>query len=134
MYEATVSNVTGAESPGKVRRAILWVAQAALAAFFLMAAWPKLAGDAAMLAVFEKIGIGQWFRVLTGALEVAGAVALVIPGLIGLGALLLAAIMVGAIVTHLVIGGSFVPAAALLLVTAWIAWERRSEIARRLGK
>lgn len=134
MYEATVSNATGAASPGKARRAILWVVQAALAAFFLMAAWPKLAGDQTMVAVFERIEIGQWFRVLTGALEIAGAVALVIPGLSGLGALLLAAIMVGAIVTHLVIGGSFVAAAVLLLATAWIAWERRSEIARLLGR
>lgn len=64
------------------------------------------AGSAMLLAIppmvelFERIGIGQWFRVLTGALELLGALLLVIPATGFLGALLLLALMLGGIVTH----------------------------------
>jgi uncharacterized membrane protein len=33
-----------------------------------------------MVGLFDAIGIGQWFRYLTGGLEVLGAVALLVPG------------------------------------------------------
>lgn len=32
----------------------------------------KLAGAPAMVGLFDTIGIGQWFRYLTGSLEVSG--------------------------------------------------------------
>jgi putative oxidoreductase len=79
-----------------------------------------------MLEIFEHIGLGQWFRILTGLVEVSAAIALLIPVIAGLGGLLLAITMCFAIFTHLfVIGGSPVPAIALLLITASIAWLHR---------
>ena len=62
-----------------------------------------------------------------GALEVAGAVGLLVPRLSGLAALGLAALMVGATVTNLFIIGErpWLPV-GLLLVSAVIAWGRRS--------
>jgi DoxX-like family len=62
--------------------------------------------------MFEKIGLGQWFRYVTGSLEVIGAVLLLAPRTAAIGGWLLAAVMIGAIGTHLfIIGGSPVPAA-----------------------
>lgn len=79
-----------------------------------------------MVATFEMIGIGQWFRYLTGLLEVAGAVALFMPRSAFYGAALLAMVMTGAVATHLVIlGGSAMPAFILLLLTVTIAYLRR---------
>ncbi len=79
-----------------------------------------------MVAVFEKIGIGQWFRYLTGLLEVVGAIALVIPGYAFYGASLLATVMVGALIAHLtILGGSPAAPIVLLLITGTVAYLRR---------
>ena len=45
--------------------------------------------------------LGQWFRTVTGLVEVTGAIALLIPVTAGLGRLLLAVTMCFAIFTHL---------------------------------
>ncbi|SOQ10222.1 MULTISPECIES: DoxX family protein [Pseudomonas syringae group] len=96
---------------------------------FLAAGGAKLAGVPMMVEIFDHIGLGQWFRTVTGLIEIVAAVALFIPVTIGLGGLLLAVTMCVAIFTHLfVIGGSPVPAIFLLLVTAGIAWLHRASI------
>ena len=93
---------------------------------FLMAAVPKLAGVEMQIEMFEKIGMGQWLRYVTGAVEVIGAVLMVIPRSTFIGASLLALTMVGAIATHLLlVGGSAVPAIVLFIITAAIAIYRR---------
>jgi putative oxidoreductase len=89
MAELVVGQYSAAPSRGK--NVALWVLQIAGAAMFLMAGTSKLAGAPAMVQVFGAIGWGQWFRYLTGLLEVAGAVALLIPALAGFGALWLTA-------------------------------------------
>jgi putative oxidoreductase len=124
----TVSNganvVSG--STGRVINVALWILQIAAAAMFLMVGFSKLSGNPLMVQLFGAIGLGQWFRYLTGAFEVIGAVLLLIPRLSGLGALLLVCVMLGAVATHLfVIGGSPLMAMILLLVTGIIAWGRR---------
>ena len=103
-----------------------WVLQGLAAAAFLAAGGSKLAATPAMVEMFAKIGAGQWFRYLTGALEVIGAVALLVPRATFYGAALLAIVMVGAIVTHLaVLGGSPIPALVLLVIVGTVAWLRR---------
>src|SRR5829696_3839900 len=51
----------------------LWTLQVVLALTFAMAGFAKVGGDAAMVEMFATIAIGQWFRYLVGALEIAGA-------------------------------------------------------------
>ncbi len=103
-----------------------WVLQGLAAAAFLAAGGSKLAAAPAMVEMFAKLGAGQWFRYLTGALEVIGAVALLVPRTAFYGAVLLALVMAGAIVTHLaVLGGSPIPALVLLVIVGTIAWLRR---------
>jgi putative oxidoreductase len=117
---------TRSGSTGKIMNVVLWILQIAAAGMFLMAGFSKLVGNEQMVGMFEAIGIGQWFRYLTGALEVAGAILLLIPRTSGLGALMLAGVMAGAVMTHLfIIGGSPLMAIILLVVTGVVAWGRR---------
>lgn len=99
------------------------------AVVFLAAGGAKLIGNPMMVDIFQNIGIGQWFRVVTGLVEVSLAIALLIPRLTGLAGLLLAITMFFAILTHLfVIGGNPLPALILLLITLSIAWLNRTSI------
>jgi hypothetical protein len=115
--------------PSRIGVTVLWGLQVALAALFLLAGGAKLAGAPSMVAVFEAIGAGQWFRYVTGLIEVVSAVALLVPELAPFGALLLVPTMVGAIATHLlIIGGSAARPAPLLLGSLAIAWARRDRL------
>jgi putative oxidoreductase len=116
----------GSDPTGRIINVGLWVLQIGAAGMFLMAAFGKLTSDPQMVGMFDAIGIGQWFRYLTGSLEVLGAILLVIPRLSGLGAWLLVGVMLGAVATHLfIIGGSPLMAIILLIVVGIIAWGRR---------
>lgn len=121
------------QSPRRSWQTVLvWLLQALGAAVFFAAGTAKLAGAASMIETFAAIeqatGIGQWFRYLTGALEVGGGVLLLVPALATAGGLLLASVMIGAALTHILfIGGSPVPACILLLLVTTIAWLRRGE-------
>jgi putative oxidoreductase len=117
---------SGSSSTGKITNLVLWVLQIAAAGMFLMVGFLKLSGNPQLVGLFEAIGIGQWFRYLTGTLEVAGAFLLLIPRTSGLGALMLTGVMVGAVMTHLfIVGGSPLGAIILLVVTTVVAWGRR---------
>src|SRR5215510_10716731 len=110
----------------KALNVTLWVLQALAAAAFLMAGGTKLAGAEMHVAMFEKIGLGQWLRYFTGSVEVICAILLLVPRTVGIGAALLTATMAGAVATHLfIIGGSPLPAIMLLLITSVVAWHRR---------
>jgi hypothetical protein len=134
----STTQTTGASvvpGAGRARNIALWVLQAAAAAMFLMAGFSKLAGAPETVAMFDVIGIGQWFRYVTGVLEVAGAVLLLVPALAGAGAMLLAAVMVGAVLaTVLVVGGSPLLPLVLLAVLALIAYARRDRTRRLIAR
>lgn len=131
MASNSVSVLFRSSNDSKAMNITLWVLQILAAGIFLMAGESKLAGAAPMVAAFEQIGIGQWFRYFTGGLEVTSAILLLIPKTSAIGAALLAATMVGAIVTHLfIIGGSPAVPFVLLVVTAIVAWKRRPALLR----
>lgn len=113
----------------------LWLVQVGAAAMFFMAGGNKLTGNPQMVGLFQAIGIGQWFRFLTGGLEVAGAVLLLIPALSGLGGILLSAVMFGAVATHVfILGGNPTMAITLLVASIIVAWGRRGRTLSLLGK
>jgi len=104
----------------------LWAAQVVAAGMFIMAGTAKLAGAPVMVQMFAAIGVGQWFRYLTGSIEVVSAVLLLVPAFSFVAALALIATMVGAVATHLfVIGGNPAPALVLLVTVSAIAFVRR---------
>lgn len=93
-----------------------------------------VAGAAQPVQIFDAIGFGDWFRYLTGVLQVAGAVGLVIPRLCGLAGLAFVGMWLGAVATHLfVIGGSPAPAAVFLVLTGVIAVGRRDRTVELLA-
>ncbi len=121
-------------APGKALNIALWTLQVLVALAFVAAGSRKLLGTSDMVALFDAVGIGQWFRYVTGSLEVLGALLLVLRGKAALGAVLLACVMAGAIVAHLTVLHT-APTAPLVLfaLATLIAWERRSQLARLVG-
>src|SRR5581483_9167847 len=96
-------SVSVSGKPALVRVILGWILCLLLAFVFLMVGGMKLLGKPVMVREFEQVGLGQWFRYLTGTLEVIGAVGLLVPKFSRWAALLLAVVMVGAIVAHLTV-------------------------------
>ena len=123
--------------PTRRRTAVLWTLQALLALMFVVAsAAPKFAGEAYAVQIFEQIGVGQWFRYLVGALELAGGIGLLVPRLAGLAALGLVGLMIGAGYTQVVVlhNPMFVITPIILgVLAAVVAWGRRESIAGLVG-
>lgn len=104
----------------------LRIVQIATASLFVFSGSLKLAGVPVMVGLFDAIGIGQWFRYLTGGIEVVSGLLLLVPSLAFFGALLLVPTMVGAVLTHLfIVGDSPAVAIVLLAAVSAIAWARR---------
>jgi putative oxidoreductase len=81
----------------------VWILRVVVAALFLFAGFMKLSGQPMMVAEFDTVGLGQWFRSFTGILEVAGAVATLIPAVSALGAVLLLLVDAGAFVAQVAV-------------------------------
>ena len=131
MTTATSSSQVPVQAPssGKALSVALWVVQIGLAAMFFMAGGNKLGGNPMMVGLFDAIGIGQWFRYLTGSLEVLGGALLLVPRASGLGAGLLVPVMLGAILTHFVVlHNSPLMPVVLLAGLVFVAWGRRAQI------
>jgi putative oxidoreductase len=114
---------------GRAALVALWLTQGGLAALFLMAGGSKLAGVPAMVSLFAAVGLGQWFRYVTGVIEVGSGIALLVPSGAIFGAMLLVPTMVGAIVTNVFIVHAS-PAMPILLLfgTAAVVWARRHQL------
>ena len=128
-------SVTSIQTARPSRRVGAWTLQGILAAAFLAAGVAKLTGAPFMVDLFSQIGLGQSFRIVTGAVEVAGAVALLVPGLASIGALWLGGTMVGAVATHVfVLHTSPVPAIVLGVLNAVVVYLRRDELVALLHR
>lgn len=104
----------------------------ALALALVAAGTAKLVGVTDMVELFEAIGLGQWFRFFTTAVEIGAAVLLIMPRTVGLGAVLSMATMACAALTHIAwIGGSPVPAIALMSISAFVSWAHRGDVVRQ---
>ena len=139
MTTLSSTSITASQTPaiprGRVALVALWLTQIALAAMFVFAGGLKLTGAPDMVGLFDAVGIGQWFRYVTGSIEVVSAVALLVPSWAAFGALLLIPTMAGAVFTHLfIVGGSAVPPTVLLTGSLAIAWARRDQLASVLSR
>jgi putative oxidoreductase len=113
-------------------------ARALVAVAFVIAGAANLSSTPSVIEIFETVGVSQWLRYLATLVEVAGAVMLLLPGFIGLGALLLATTMLCALLGHFFVLGDSPDAALVLLAAASaILWYRRRELRvlyRHLGR
>lgn len=96
-------SVTSIETVQTNRRLGAWAVQGVVAAIFLAAGGAKLAGAPIMIQLFDQIGLGQWFRIVTGVVEIIGAFALIYPGLAAIGGLWLGFTMLCAAATDLLV-------------------------------
>ena len=123
---------------GRAANVALWALQALLALQFAMAGLAKIFGDPAMVDMFATIGVGQWFRYVAGALEISGAVGVLIPRLSGPAALGLVCLMAGATLANLfVLGASPLLPIGLLVAGAVVArgsWPRSTAPAGRIRR
>jgi putative oxidoreductase len=78
-----------------------WLVTLFLALVFARAGVNKFDGDGGWARAFVAWGFPAWFRVLIGVLEVAAALLLLVPRLAPAGALLVIAVMLGGMGTHL---------------------------------
>lgn len=111
---------------------VLWTAQILLGVLFIVASGaPKLFGQSMAVQMFHTIGLGDWFRYLTGICEVAGGIGLLIPRLSGVAAAGLVGVMIGATVTNLFVLPGMAPVAietvAFGLIFVVIAYARRDQ-------
>jgi putative oxidoreductase len=90
-------------SPSRTLPIVLWILRVLAAALFLSAGFMKLIGQPVMVQEFDVIGLGQWFRFLTGILELVGGVAILVPSISVFGAILLLLVDAGAFLAQVTI-------------------------------
>lgn len=120
----------------KTKRILLVGGGVVLAVIFVMFGAGKFIDPSKWIDKFAAWGMPAWFVPVSGALEIAGAVGLMIPVLRGLAGLGLALFMIGAVATHVVhaeIGMIFV-AGAILAGSAAVGWLRLPETMAFLGR
>ena len=110
----------------------LWTLQVLLAVVYAFSAFGKLTAEAQNVAGFQAMGLGNTGMYIIGALELAGAIAMFVPRLTGLAALCFVALMTGAVIMTLAVGGGALAAipATVGVVAAVVAWGRRDSTRR----
>ncbi|MFF7180466.1 DoxX family protein [Streptomyces sp. NPDC008121] len=133
---ATTPDTHAVRRPGRRLDLTVRALQILLAlAFAIPSAAPKLVGHWSAAESFDAIGWGDWLMYTVGALELAGAIALVIPILSSASAIALTGLMAGAFVTQLtVFDGEYALTPLLFAVPlVAIAWTRRRHNAELLA-
>ncbi|MFJ9692618.1 DoxX family protein [Kitasatospora sp. NPDC101183] len=133
---ATATTAAAVRSGRAVVRTV-WALRILLALFFALAsALPKLLALPAATTVFDAIGWGHWFMYLTGLVELAGAVGLLVGRLAGAAAAALVVFLVFAFAVQLTaMHGENAGTPFLFMVPlAVVAWNRRGDTAALLGR
>jgi uncharacterized membrane protein YphA (DoxX/SURF4 family) len=121
-----MSNEVPAAS-GKGRLITLWTLSVMTALTFIWAGGSKLAGVPAMVEIFDKVGVGQWFRYFTGLLELTAGIGLLISRYAFYAAVALTVVMIGAIIAQLtVLAGSPGVPIALVVIIGVIGYLRKT--------
>jgi len=88
----------------------------AVGVLFIFIGYGKFASRGVWVQIFEQIGLGQWFRIFTGAVQVTGGVLMLFRRGRTIGAALLACTMLGAAIVDVVVIGSPVVVVPLFLL------------------
>jgi hypothetical protein len=107
---------------GSVARAASWALRLVAAAILAQTLYFKFTGAAESRWIFEQLGAEPWGRLGSGAVELVAVLLLLWPHTATLGALLSAAVMLGAIGSHvLVLGIAVQEDGGLLFALACVA-------------
>ena len=122
-----ITDTTAAK--GRGMSIALWVLKGLVALAFLAAGLAKLAGVPMLVEEFDKIGLGQGFRYVTGVVEIIGAIAILAPGYTLYGLAILGAVLVGAFIAQLgPLHGDVVHVLVLAALVALVAWLARPKL------
>ena len=117
------------ESPEARRRRRQLIAlectEIVLAGVVFLVGGAKLIGRHDMVELFRSIGVGQWLRYVTGALEVVGAAFMIVPLASGASAIMLGTVMISATLIELfVLHRPPIAAMSCLSAHTYVAWGR----------
>lgn len=121
----------------RLRLVAAWCLGAYFAWMYVRMGWVKFDPDGFWTVAFQRWGYPVWLRWLVGVIEVVGGILLLVPWMASYGAVAVAVVMVGALVTR--IGDArYVDVAWIAAYTIgllWIAFEwwpyRRPRLPRR---
>jgi uncharacterized membrane protein YphA (DoxX/SURF4 family) len=120
-----------ADMPGKFRNITIWILRLVLGLIFLFVAASKLTVTGNTVQYFAAIGWGQWFRYLTGSLDLLGVILLFVPRWTRYGAIILAcSIGSAAMISLTVLRGNAIWGGPVMIVvplvftmlTVFLAW------------
>jgi putative oxidoreductase len=100
----TMFELPAERTPDRIDLIRTWVPRIVLGMFFVSTGSQKLTGG--WIDTFETIGFGEWLRYLTGALQIAGGLLLLIPRMVLLGVAMLSVTMIGAMLAWMFFLGS----------------------------
>src|SRR5215475_13445154 len=112
-----------------------WLIRAGIALLFIYIGQSKFETRSQWIAIFNQIGLGQWFRYLTGTLQVAGGLLMLIPRTFVYGIAILASTMAGAMAAWIFFLNSPVAAiipGGLLLGLFFVGGEELIELGSKL--
>lgn len=111
---------------------VLLVLRILFGLIFLGAGAAKLFGAPMMVTEFGEIGLGQWFRYATGVIEILGALLLIRPNTVTLGAGILTCVAIGAFIAQLrVLHIDVIHTIVFAVLLAWIAYSYRGGALKR---
>ena len=106
----------------------MWLPRIAVVCAFVFIGASKFNNDprGEWVKIFDQIGLGQWFRYFTGAMQVTGALLMLTRWTLTLGAAMLASTMLGAALVWIFIlhrpGNAPIPGVLLAIIAAvWCA-------------
>jgi len=123
---------TAALPASRSKTIVLWILRILMAALFLFASYMKLTDNPMMVDEFNTIGLGQWFRYFTGALELAGGIAILVPSVSVFAALVLVAVDAGAFITQIaVLHGDWIHTVVIGAILASVIYLQRDRFGSR---
>jgi putative oxidoreductase len=115
----------------RVARAVLtWLPALLLATIFIPQGWAKFSESSGWAVAFRHWGYPAPFRMFIGGVEIAAVLLLLTGRQAALGALLIAAVMLGAMGTHLALDGGRHLTSEVVPLTLSLAvlWMRRNQL------
>ena len=115
----------------RVKSIAVWILHILLAAMFSVQGVAKLASSPSWVSRFKAWSYPDNFYIVIGAVELLCGVSLLVPKLAGFGAVVLAVVMVGATITHLIHSETQVVTTLMLMIMLGVsAYIRRSSFSQ----
>jgi uncharacterized membrane protein YphA (DoxX/SURF4 family) len=122
-----------AKPTSRISSVLTWVLRILVAGVFLSGAIMKFSGLPTMIAEFQQIGLGDWFRYFTGALELAGSVAVLLPAISAVGAMLLLVVDAGAFIAQVeILHQDWIHTIVIGTLLTVLIHRQRAQIRRRV--